>query len=375
MKGLFKMAVSIVARKEEIQNLKSEIYSQNLSLKEQKYLYKIVIESLKFSKIYLKELESRLPSLKLKREEIIVYLWEFLLGSKKLLTKEISKNKTRIQAEFTRVKMNSTIVPESFKFARINSLKTSKEEVLAHFKSRGIIKFIVQDETFSFLLKVNSKMNLSRDEFYLNGKVVFQDKACCFSAHVLLQNSGDWTNVSVIDATAAPGNKTSHLAMIMGNKGRIYAFERDAKRFKLLECMLKKAGVENTISFNKDFLTVHPHEYADVEYILLDPSCSGSGIMSRYEFQDSAKADSPKRLESLSNFQKEIILHAFKFPSVKRVVYSTCSIYREENEDVVKYILENQSDFELEENMFPEWKRRGFDSTSFDKGIIYSFKI
>jgi putative methyltransferase len=90
------------------------------------------------------------------------------------------------------------------------------------------------------------------------------------------------------------------------------------------------------------------------------------------EFQDSKK-DSLERLESLSNFQKEIILHAFKFPSVQKVVYSTCSIHREENEDVVKYILENQADFVLEENVFPEWTRRGFDTDDFDQGILFNF--
>jgi putative methyltransferase len=370
---LFKMAVQILCKREEIGNLKTEIYSKKLSVKDQKYLYKIVVESFKFSKNYLQDLEKNIPRLLLSREEKIVYLWEFLLGSKKILSKEIKKNKTRIQAEFVRIVLKSGLKNEEcFKFLRVNDLKTTKESVLMHFRKKGILNFIKEDEIFSFLLKVNSKMDLSRDEFYLQGKVVFQDKACCFSAHVLLEGRSGFENVQVIDATAAPGNKTSHLAMIMGNKGRIFAFERDFKRFKVLEKMLEKAGVENTVAKNMDFLQVNPQEYKDVQYILLDPSCSGSGIVSRLEFQDSKK-DSLERLESLSNFQKEIILHAFKFPSVQKVVYSTCSIHREENEDVVKYILENQADFVLEENVFPEWTRRGFDTDDFDQGILFNF--
>jgi len=65
-----------------------------------------------------------------------------------------------------------------------------------------------------------------------------------------------------------------------------------------------------------------------------------------------------KRLESLSKFQKELITHALKFPSVKKLVYSTCSIHKEENEEVVQNILKTHSNFQLIKAL-PEWKRRG----------------
>ena len=103
-------------------------------------------------------------------------------------------------------------------------------------------------------------------------------------------------------------------------------------------------------------------EYQDVEYILLDPSCSGSGIVRRLDHllaqQDEEAEQTTERLEALSAFQKKAILHAFSFPSVKRVVYSTCSVHVQENEEVVNHVLQENKGFKLID-MFPGWKRRG----------------
>jgi putative methyltransferase len=66
-----------------------------------------------------------------------------------------------------------------------------------------------------------------------------------------------------------------------------------------------------------------------------------------------------ERLESLADFQVKALLHAFTFPKVKKVVYSTCSKHAEENEFVVQRVLESQSIFGLASHVFPQWSRRG----------------
>jgi len=120
------------------------------------------------------------------------------------------------------------------------------------------------------------------------------------------------------------------------------------------------------------FLDADPQDkrYRDVEYILLDPSCSGSGIVGRFDelvdqmHYSSEQADATDdatakdRLQSLADFQLSVIQHAFKFPKVMRVVYSTCSIHEEENEQVVAAALKSSRDFVLTKAL-PQWPRRG----------------
>ncbi|XP_009871894.1 PREDICTED: putative methyltransferase NSUN5, partial [Apaloderma vittatum] len=110
---------------------------------------------------------------------------------------------------------------------------------------------------------------------YTSGHIILQDKASGLPAFLLPPGAGS----HVIDACAAPGNKTSHLAAILKNKGQIFAFDVDTKRLATMNTMLMRAGVTGFQLAQQDFLTVDPGDpkYSKVTYILLDPSCSGSG--------------------------------------------------------------------------------------------------
>ena len=102
-----------------------------------------------------------------------------------------------------------------------------------------------------------------------------------------------------------------------------------------------------------DFLKVDPADpkFANVRAILLDPSCSGSGIVNSPDrWMESIDNDDNgvqqkdmKRIKSLSNFQLVALKHAMSFPNVDRVVYSTCSVHDEENEAVVSKALSEVS--------------------------------
>ena len=149
----------------------------------------------------------------------------------------------------------------------------------------------------------------------------------------------------------------------MKNTGKRIAFDKDKRRLDTLIKLTSKAGCKNITAVHSSFLDAKPTDklYSQVEYILLDPSCSGSGIVGRMDHllvDPEQEETSVERLESLSQFQKQALLHAFSFPSVKKVVYSTCSKHEQENEDVVKYVLEQNSDFELIPT-FPAWSTRG----------------
>jgi putative methyltransferase len=113
------------------------------------------------------------------------------------------------------------------------------------------------------------------------------------------------------------------------------------RRFKELNANLKSAGVTCAHTLNGDFLKVII-PFDEIDYILLDPSCSGSGIRNR---NDDTEVIDEQRLERLTSLQIRMVTYALtNFPKVKRVTYSTCSIHRQENEQVVETILDQFGD-------------------------------
>ncbi len=117
----------------------------------------------------------------------------------------------------------------------------------------------------------------------------------------------------------------------------LYAIEMNRRRFKELNNNLKTAGVTCAKTINGDFLNVIL-PFDEIDFILLDPSCSGSGIRNR---NDDTEIIDEQRLERLASLQIRMVTYALtNFPKVKRITYSTCSIHSQENEQVVETILD-----------------------------------
>lgn len=296
------------------------------------------------------------------------------------------------------------------RWVRVNALLSSLEEQLETTFSqyarattlREVVdsseKRIYIDPHVPNLVAVTQGTDLTKTPAYSAGKIILQDKASCFPAYLLDPRCEDG---DVVDACAAPGNKTTHLAAILhehqpefqGAKQTIYAFEKDSRRAQTLEKMVKIAGSKDVtrIAFGQDFLQADPksERFGLVGALLLDPSCSGSGIVGRDsmptlhlpeaiesknkgssksqpaknrkrkhgEVEDSSQhvvvdddgnetvmkseKDLEARLTALSDFQLSIVLHAFQFPSATKITYSTCSIHSQENEEVVMRALES----------------------------------
>lgn len=199
---------------------------------------------------------------------------------------------------------------------------------------------------------------------YEDGSIIVQDRASCIPVTIMNPIKGKGV---YIDSCAAPGNKTSQLASYAK---RVIAFERDSKRANTLTKMLKTAHLNNKVDVKvMDFTHFSPpnpdqnsegnEKMQEYDGLIVDPSCSGSGIFR-------ATTTTPERLEKLSEFQFLIMMHALRF-NTKKVIYSTCSIHPEENEQVVKRLLEHPNVFTKwrlapRERVLPEWPRRGLVS-------------
>lgn len=231
---------------------------------------------------------------------------------------------------------------------------------------------VQSDELLPDVLVLPAGTNMHDHPLVLEHKLIPQSRSSCMAAHAVDPQRGE----HVVDCCAAPGNKTSHLAALLGGSGRVDAFEKNEKRAGHLSRNIEACCASNVTVHQGDFLKVDTsaQEWAGVSAVLLDPSCSGSGTThNRMDFllpstwqtgdaetQAAAAEATTERIEKLAEFQEAALRHAFTFPSLQRLVYSTCSVHRRENEDVIAAVLPDahSQGFRLKDP-FPSWHRRG----------------
>ena len=163
-------------------------------------------------------------------------------------------------------------VPTHSRHVRVNTLKLSVDEATRRLASHRPKR----DPHVSDVLVFQPGTDLHDHPMVRSGEIVLQGKASCLPAAALGPKRG-W---DVVDCCAAPGNKTTHLAALVGDGGRVRAFDADGKRLKRLARNVSTAGAGAIVDAKRaDFLQVDPldPEYAGVRAVLLDPSCSGSG--------------------------------------------------------------------------------------------------
>jgi putative methyltransferase len=192
----------------------------------------------------------------------------------------------------------------------------------------------------ALLLDVDRLLDAARAS---GGQLVLQGRGSCMAAHALAPLPG-WL---VVDACAAPGNKTTHLAALMQGRGTVVAFDADQARLLRLKAAVTRAGASRVIQPRlADFLAQsHAHPpLSSAQALLLDPSCSGSGTrLSRGDALLPSAGDrggaGAQRVAALSRFQLAALRHALRAPALRRLVYSTCSLDAVENERVVAQAL------------------------------------
>ncbi|KAI4503501.1 hypothetical protein M0802_001723 [Mischocyttarus mexicanus] len=279
------------------------------------------------------------------------------------------------------------------RYVRVNTLLLSVQEAIENFQYEGW-SLLLEYTDYSSYLKLIS--NLSEPYFtkdyhvpellvfphgtsffnhpsYTNGKVLLQDKASCLPSLILNPPVGS----VVLDMCAAPGMKTTQLAAILQNQGTIYAVEVGNRRYQTLCELLETTNSSCVRTINKDALSLGPDQYPNIEYILVDPTCSGSGIVDRPKLGKKDGEYEEGRLKNLQAFQVFLLRHALlNFPTVKKVVYSTCSINREENEDVIDEILTNVGDayklVSIKKYLKKDWLNYSSEDSSCKKKCIYA---
>ncbi len=151
-----------------------------------------------------------------------------------------------------------------------------------------------------------------------------------------------------LDACAGGGGKTLHLATLMQNKGKVYAYEKFPKRFGNIRDRLKRSSLQNVEILDSDekFQRFLVKFDGNIDYLLIDAPCTGSGTLRRNP--DLKRRLTPHSLEHLTKVQSKILdTYAPLLKVGGRLVYATCSIFRDENEGQVEAFLARRQNFSL----------------------------
>ncbi len=216
---------------------------------------------------------------------------------------------------------------------RVNTLKASVEEVERYLKRH--YKDVERSKYVSTVLKFRGPFKFEKCILYREGKIINQDEACALASIILDPKPGE----TVVDMCAAPGGKTSHIAELMRNVGKIYAFDIDEDRIERMKRNLRRLGVTNVRIIERSCLEapqIIGEEVADK--VLLDPPCSSTGTLAKYP-EVRWRLRPEKVLELAENQYRMLEVAVRLCKPGGRILYTTCSILPEECEEVIKKIL------------------------------------
>ena len=214
----------------------------------------------------------------------------------------------------------------AYKYFRINTLKISIRE----FERVSALSF--SSTPIPFMKRLDQFIQLGSTVEYFLGLLHPQSLASSLASLALSPTEQD----KVVDITASPGSKTTQLAMQMENKGAIVSNDRKSREKALLH-NIARLGVLNVVVTSKDAKFPIAENYFDKALVDVPCSALGSHLNAWKRFEQGIAV-------SLSRVQKRMLLSAFD--SIKQggiLVYSTCTITDEENEAVVKFLLENRN--------------------------------
>ena len=241
------------------------------------------------------------------------------------------------------------------KSIRVNTLKISVDEFIDKFRQIGLSlesipwcpqgfwidyqKISLHDAgTVDPILE--QVISLGKMLEHLQGLFYIQEASSMLPPMALLNQSSATGGLTILDLAAAPGSKTTQLAALVSNKGLILANEKSASRVKSLHSNLVRCGITNTCisQFDGNKLKDRLANYFD--YVLLDAPCGGEGTIRKDP--NALKNWSLEKVHEISHLQKELILTAYNcLKPGGRLVYSTCTLSREENHQVGQFLLDN----------------------------------
>lgn len=223
---------------------------------------------------------------------------------------------------------------------RINTLKSSKEEVCNILKINNIKYKEVEWNDIALIIENVDEEELSKLEIYEKGHIYLQSLSSMLPPIILQPKKSE----DILDMTAAPGSKTTQIAAITENKANITAYEINKIRADRLKYNLQKQGTTSVMVINEDSRKMS--DYFAFDKILLDAPCSGSGTIN-LQNEKTYKNITEDLIQKTRKSQLILLKKALRILKPgHEMVYSTCSILKEENEDIINQVV-NSTNIEI----------------------------
>ncbi|MGI8419146.1 MAG: RsmB/NOP family class I SAM-dependent RNA methyltransferase [Candidatus Levyibacteriota bacterium] len=223
---------------------------------------------------------------------------------------------------------------------RVNTLKAQASDIEISLRTQGFAIEKVPWYPDAFILQNNSIRELTETEEHKNGLIYIQNLSSMLPVLILDPQENDY----ILDIAAAPGSKTTHIAALMHNTGDIVANDISPKRLYKLKDNLAKTGVTNTRVIGlrgESFWKRYPELF---DKTLVDVPCSMEGRI-RTDYPRTYKDWSTKKIKLLSKLQKYILRSAISATKVGgTIVYSSCTLSPEENEEVIQWAVSKTPD-------------------------------
>ena len=227
---------------------------------------------------------------------------------------------------------------------RVNTLKTDKQTLVRRLKEQGI-----EVEEVPFLdntLKLSNTGSLEKIPQFISGQFFVEDAASQLCAEILGAKPGD----TVADVCAAPGGKSFYSAIRMGNTGKVCSYDVHDHKLKLIKSSAKKLGIDIIETAVRDASS--SADLPKCDRILCDVPCSGQGILRR---KPEIRYKTDTNIDILTKLQYSILcMSANSLPTGGVLVYSTCTLRKAENHDIINRFLSEHPDFTAEPIKLPD---------------------
>ena len=228
---------------------------------------------------------------------------------------------------------------------RVNKLRADLKDVKKLFDSSGIQNQIIPNCPYGLGVRAGEG-EPRKWPGYEEGKWSVQDR----SSQLIAPSLGPLPGEKILDACAAPGGKSTHIAELMNNEGKVWSVDRSSRRSKKIVANSERLGtkcLQILVADSNELLLKNPGWKGFFDRILIDAPCSGLGTLARHP--DARWRMNQDNIQQLVAVQSQLLNSLA--PLLKnggKLVYSTCTIHPEENSHQIKNFLQSKSEFLLE---------------------------